>query len=207
MGSYSPHAALDETLRRRIVDAIIRPVLGGLAADGHPYRGVLYAGLMLTAQGPKVLEFNARFGDPETQVLLPRLAGDWLPLLHQCATGRLLTEHVEWDPRAAVCVVMAAEGYPQTPVRGRVISGIERAESLEDTLVFHAGTARDGEGRWSTAGGRVLGVTALDTNLERARSRAYAAVGSIQWDGEHHRSDIAESVVAPAGGSGWTKPR
>ena len=196
MGTYSPSAYLDEATRRTIVETVIQPTLDGLAAEGAPYRGVLYAGVMLTDDGPKVLEFNARFGDPETQVLLPRLDGDWLELLHACATGNLGSTPVGWKPEAAVCVVMAAGGYPGSYGKGLSIEGTDAAEALDGVEIFHAGTALDDEGRLVTSGGRVLGVTALGQDLDAARRRAYEAVDCIHWDHEHHRKDIAADAVA-----------
>ena len=190
MGTYSPSVYLDESTRNGIVESIVRPTIAGLEQEGCPYCGVLYVGLMLTECGPRVLEFNARFGDPETQVLIPRLDGDWLELLHACATGKLEERPLAWKNETAVCVVMASDGYPGRYETGRPITGIEDAESLEGVVVYHAGTAVEGD-TVVTAGGRVLGVTALDADLVRARERAYEAVSRISWDGEQHRTDIA----------------
>jgi phosphoribosylamine--glycine ligase len=149
---------------------------------------------------PQVVEYNARFGDPETQVLLPRLDGDWLDLLEATARGDLRGVVPGWRDDAAVCVVMTSRGYPERSATGSRIEGIEAAESLAGIQVFHAGTERDATGRVVTAGGRVLGVTALGGDLSSARSRAYEAVARIRWDGEHHRSDIAaDAVSAPRG--------
>jgi len=202
MGAYSPSAYLDDAARRAIVRTIIEPTLDGLAAEGRPYRGALYAGVMLTAEGPRVLEFNARFGDPETQVLLPRLDGDWLPLLHACATGSLGAATVRWKADAAVCVVLASGGYPGNYVRGIPIQGIEEAEALSGVLVFHAGTERDADGGFRTRGGRVLGVTALGESLALARERAYRAADRIRWDGKSYRHDIAlDAIVHAKGGA------
>jgi phosphoribosylamine--glycine ligase len=156
---------------------------------------VLYVGVMLTDDGPKVLEFNVRFGDPETQVLLPRLDGDWLALLGAAASGDLRAETPRWKSDAAVCVVMTAGGYPGPHATGQPIHGLERAERMECVEVFHAGTASGAQGRTVTAGGRVLGVTALGADLGEARERAYRAVGEISWDGERHRTDIALDAV------------
>jgi len=201
MGTYSPSAYLDSRLRAEIVESIVRPTIDGLASEGHPYRGVLYCGLMLTEAGPRVLEYNARFGDPETQVLLPRLDGDWLPVLHACATGRLESADLQWKREAAVCVVMSAGGYPGSYDKGLAIEGVEQAEALDDVIVFHAGTARDAAGALVTAGGRVLGVTALGRTLASARDRAYEAVACIRWAGEHHRTDIALDALGRGAGS------
>ncbi len=190
MGTYSPSVYLDESTRNDIVESIVRPTIDGLQQEGCPYRGVLFVGLMLTESGPQVLEFNVRFGEPETQVLIPRLDGDWLELLQACATGRLEERSLAWNRQTAVCVVMASDGYPGSYETGRPITGIEDAESLEGVVVFHAGTAVERD-TIVTAGGRVLGVTAIDADLARARERAYEAVSRISWDGEQHRGDIA----------------
>jgi phosphoribosylamine--glycine ligase len=196
MGSYSPSAFLDEATRAVVRQRIVEPTIQGLAAEHRPFRGVLYVGLMLTERGPRVLEYNARFGDPETQVLVPRLDGDWLPLFHACATGALGAEPLAWTRDAAVCVVLAASGYPGPPRTGDPIRGIEAATALPGVHVFHAGTARREPAGWVTAGGRVLGVTALGPTLDRARSAAYAAADRIDWPGLHRRSDIASDAVA-----------
>jgi phosphoribosylamine--glycine ligase len=198
MGTYSPSAYLDAATRETIVRTIVRPSIDGLAAEGAPYRGVLYVGLMLTEKGPQVLEYNARFGDPETQVLMPRLDGDWLDLLEGCAKGELTEEPIAWKDEAAVCVVMAAGGYPESYGKGMPIAGIDDAESLDGVVVFHAGTAAEGD-TVITSGGRVLGVTALAGTLAAARERAYEAVDRIRWDGEHHRTDIALDAVIAQG--------
>lgn len=198
MGTYSPSAFLDAAKREELVERIVRPTLSGLVADGEPYRGVLYVGVMLTPGGPRVLEYNARFGDPETQVLMPRLDGDWFELLHACATGTLASRKPRFKPEAAVCVVMAAGGYPGAYARGEEIHGIEDAEALSGVHVFHAGTTTDAAGRITTAGGRVLGVTALGADLAAARGRAYQAVDRIRWNEEHHRLDIASDALEGA---------
>jgi len=159
----------------------------------------LFIGVMLTDAGPMVLEYNARFGDPETQVLIPRLDGDWLALLHACSRGELGNVRLNWRRGSAVCVVMASSGYPGAYAKGLPIEGLDEAEKLADVMVFHAGTERDAAGRVVTAGGRVLGVTAIGADLAAARDRAYEAVSRIRWDGEHHRSDIAADALAKAG--------
>jgi len=201
MGCYSPSAYLDDATRQKIVNEIIRPTIEGLATEERPYNGVLYCGLMLTDSGPKVLEFNARFGDPETQVLIPRLEGDWAEVLHACATGDLAATPLEFKQDAAVCVVMASGGYPAGYAKGLPIEGLEAVASMDDVMVFHAGTARDDAGALATAGGRVLGVTGMGPDLETARARAYDAVSRIRWDGEHHRNDIAADAVRRLAGS------
>jgi phosphoribosylamine--glycine ligase len=191
MGAYTPVPALDAETHVRVMDDIVRPVLAALAAEGAPYQGVLYAGLMLTAEGPKVVEFNCRFGDPETQVVLARLKSDLVPLLVATADGKLseVTE-LEWDPRAAVCVVMASRGYPESSSKGDAIAGLDAAGAMEGVVVFHAGTARAGD-TVVTAGGRVLGVTALGDDVAAARAKAYAAVAKISFPGMQFRTDIA----------------
>ena len=202
MGSYSPSVSLDEGTCRAILRSVISPTLEGLASEGRPYRGVLYAGLMLTEEGPMVLEFNARFGDPETQVLLPRLDGDWLPLLHGCAVGSLDCSAPRWRSDAAVCVVLTSKGYPGSHAIGLPISGLREAEALPGVLVFHAGTGQNEGGGFVTRGGRVLGVTALGETLARARERAYEAQARIRWEGKHLRTDIAlDAVHVESGGT------
>lgn len=198
MGTYSPSAWLDELTRRKLREQVIAPTVRGLASEGRVFRGVIFVGVMLTDTGPRVLEYNARFGDPETQVLLPRLDGDWLEVLHACARGRLSDVSLRWRDDAAVCVVMAAAGYPASYPKGAPIRGLDEVGSMNDVFVFHAGTERASNGEIVTSGGRVLGVTALGRDLASARDRAYAAVERISWDGEHHRSDIAADAVARA---------
>jgi phosphoribosylamine--glycine ligase len=195
MGTYSPSVFLDSATRQEIVETIVRPTIEGMARDERPYHGVLYVGVMLTDSGPKVLEYNARFGDPETQVLMPRLDGDWLDVLHACATGSLEGRTLNWKPEAAVCVAMTSGGYPGSYPKGLRIDGIDVAEAMDEVVVFHAGTARGDDGTTVTAGGRVLGVTALGKDLSAARDQAYEAVATITWEGEHHRDDIAADAV------------
>jgi phosphoribosylamine--glycine ligase len=204
MGTYSPSAFLDDATRRELVAGVVRPTIRGMADEGHPYRGVLYIGVMLTDDGPKVLEYNARFGDPETQVLMPRLDGDWLTLMADCARGELDGTTPRWKDEACVCVVMASGGYPGAYAKGLPIEGIRAAEESDPAVVvFQAGTGRDDAGRIVTRGGRVLGVTALGKDVSAARSAAYAAVDRIHWKDEHHRTDIAADAVGrPAGSTG-----
>ena len=198
MGTYSPSVWIDEETRAAIRERIALPTIRGLAAEGAPFHGVLFIGVMLTASGPKVLEYNARFGDPETQVLIPRLDGDWLTLLAAAARGALGGMEARFSARAAVCVVMAAGGYPGPYAKGAPIEGLDEAERLEDVMVFHAGTELDDRGRIVTSGGRVLGVTALGDTLAVARDKAYEAVSRIGWEGEQHRRDIAADAVSAA---------
>lgn len=191
MGTFSPAArALPPDMERRVRREILDPFMAGLRAEGITFRGLLFPGLMLTAEGPRVLEFNCRFGDPETQSLLPRLRTDLLDLLEATLDGTLDQCAPEWDERAAVCVVMASAGYPGSYERGSEIRGLGAIAGREDVLVFHAGT-REENGHVVTAGGRVLGVTALGSGLADARERAYEAVGRIEFEGAQFRRDIA----------------
>jgi phosphoribosylamine---glycine ligase len=190
MGAYSPVPAADAHVMAEVMDRAVLPTLAALRARGIDYRGVLYAGLMLTADGPKVIEYNVRFGDPEAQVVLPRLRTDLVQLLAEAAEGRLVSEPAFVDD-AAVTVVCASEGYPQAPRTGDLIEGLGTAGRVEGVTVFCAGVAADDQGRLVTGGGRVLDVTALGADLASARSRAYHAVACITWPGMHVRSDIA----------------
>jgi phosphoribosylamine--glycine ligase len=190
MGAYSPVPALGEAAAAEICAAVHEPVLAELARRGAPFHGLLYAGLMMTAAGPKVLEFNVRFGDPETQAILPRLRSDLLALMQACLEpGGLERANLEWDERSAVTVVLASRGYPESSSSGDPITGL--AEVAPDILVTHAGTATDPEGRIVTAGGRVLSVTALGAGTAAARAAAYAAADMIEFDGKQNRRDIA----------------
>jgi phosphoribosylamine--glycine ligase len=198
MGTYSPPPALTPALEAAAEQRLIAPTFEGMAAEGSPYRGVIYAGLMLTGEGPKLVEFNARFGDPECQVLMLRLKSDLLPYLHACAVGRLAElPELEWHDDCAICVVMAARGYPEEPMKGTAISGAE-ADFGEGVVVFHAGTSRDGDGVLRAAGGRVLNVCARGPDLKTARERAYAAVAAIDWPEGFYRSDIGWRALARA---------
>lgn len=194
MGAYSPAPFLKDSELEEIGREIIEPWLRGCADEGIDFRGILYPGVMLTRDGPKVLEFNARFGDPETQVYLTRLESDLLGLIEASLEGRLGRVDLKWSPVVSVCVVMASEGYPGAYPKGKVIHGLMEAGALEQTKVFHAGTVRRGNDIL-TSGGRVLGVTAWDTNVAEARRRAYAAVEKIQFDGRHFRRDIASKAL------------
>lgn len=200
MGAYSPGWVADDAMIRRIERDILVPVVDALRNDGAAYQGLLYAGLMLTAAGPKVLEFNCRFGDPEAQPLMMRLESDLYELLEAVVEGRLADADVRWSPEPAVCVVMASEGYPGAYEKGRVITGFERASGTDAVQVFHAGTARRGD-KVVTSGGRVLGVTARGTDIGEARRRAYDAVQAIHFDGAYYRRDIAAPRDQPAGRS------
>ena len=198
MGTYSPPPALTKSLQDAAERGLIAPAFAGIAAEGAPYRGVLFAGLMLTREGPRLVEFNARFGDPETQVLMLRLKSDLLPYLHACATGRLAElPELEWHDEAAICVVMAARGYPEAPLKGTVIKGAE-ADFGPDVVVFNAGAARDADGTLRAAGGRVLNICARGPDLNTARERAYAAIARIDWPEGFYRSDIGWRALASA---------
>ena len=189
MGAYCDDGILSEELRQRIMDKIVQPTLAGMAAEGTAYRGVLYFGLMITAEGPHLLEYNARFGDPETQPLMMRLTSDLAPMLEAAAGGGLAAIHPEWSTGATVCVVAASGGYPGEFARDKPIAGLGEAEALPGVKVFHAGT-RLHDGQYVTAGGRVLGVTASGSDLREAISRAYGAVEKIHFEGMHYRRDI-----------------
>ncbi len=198
MGAYSPAPIVDAKVHDEVMKTIILPTVQAMAAEGCPYRGVIYAGLMLTREGPKVLEYNCRFGDPEHQPIMMRLQDDPLPLLHAVARGERLPSSVSWRPEAAVCVVMASGGYPGEYETGKPIAGIEAAEKLEGVTVFHAGTAlRDGQ--LVTAGGRVLGVTAIGADIRAAIGRAYEAVEKIRFEGMHFRKDIGRKALTRLG--------
>ena len=195
MGAYSMDGLLSPDLRQRILDEIILPTVDGMNREGRPFAGILYAGLMLTADGPQVLEYNVRFGDPEAQVILPRLRSDLATLLLQAARGDLASTQAEWTPEAAVCVVAAAEGYPGSYPKGQDISGLANAARMENLVVFHAGTSQ-ADGRFVTSGGRVLGVTALAPSLDDAVRRAYSGLQEIHFDGIYYRRDIAYRRLA-----------
>ena len=194
MGAYSPAAVLTPELARRALDEIVLPTVEAMAAAGTPFQGVLYAGLMLTPEGPKLIEYNARFGDPECQVLMARLDSDLLDLLGAVADGTLADAQVGWKPEAALVVVMAADGYPGTPRKGTEIQGVEAAERT-GALIFHAGTARGADGTLRAEGGRVLGITGLGTTVSQAAKAAYAGVDKIDWPGGFCRRDIGRQAM------------
>src|SRR5216683_1531515 len=189
MGACSPAPCLDPALEGRVMERIILPAVGAMEREGRPFKGVLYAGLMLTEAGPMLLEFNVRFGDPEAQALMMRLMSDLLPALIAARDGVLRTVDLRWHAEHALCVVMAARGYPEEPERGSEIRGLDSTTGDSRVKIFHAATRRDGE-RLVADGGRVLGVTALGADLTAARDRAYAAVDQIQWPGGFCRRDI-----------------
>ncbi len=190
MGAYSIDAILTPQLREQVLSAVIEPTIRGMAEEGTPFRGILYAGLMITASGPKVLEYNARFGDPETQVVLPRLDGDLASILAGIARGDLTQTEIRWNNDAVVCVVVASGGYPGSYQKGKEISGLEMAGEGRNTVVFHAGTAEQ-NGKTVSSGGRVLGITARANSLEEAILRAYEGVNKIHFEGMYYRRDIA----------------
>jgi phosphoribosylamine--glycine ligase len=195
MGAVSPANNWNRKLQSQFEAQIMEPVLRGLVQEGVTFRGLLYPGLIITTDGPRVLEFNCRFGDPETQALLPRMKSDLLPLLEATIDGKIDRCAIEWDARAAVTVVLASAGYPGKYETGKPISALDDVARLEDVQIFHAGTKRDGNDV-KTAGGRVLAVTALGATIAAARTRAYEAVSQIHFENCHYRRDIALDAVA-----------
>jgi phosphoribosylamine--glycine ligase len=195
MGAYSPVPFVGDEVVDTVMTTAILPTLREMSARDAEYRGALYCGLMLTAEGPKVIEYNVRFGDPESQVLVPRFRSDLYAHLHESATGKLLTRP-EFDEGACVGVAMAAEGYPPAPLRkGDVIAGLDAAAAHDGVAVFHAATASDADGNVVTNGGRVLTVSAVGSDVRSARDRAYAAAAKISWPGVHYRRDIAAQAL------------
>lgn len=194
MGAYSPAPVVTDSLFNEVLETIMKPVVKTLADEGIPYKGVLYAGLMIQAGRPKVLEFNCRFGDPEAQPILMRLETDLLEVIEATIDGRLDELHLKWNPKAAVCVVMASEGYPGAYETGKKIKGLKKVAKMPNVQVFHAGTAME-EGKYLTAGGRVLSVTALGDTIVQAIETAYDACSRIHWDGVHYRKDIGKKAL------------
>ena len=192
MGAYSPALVFTEELKQQVIDEIMIPTVRAMAKEGRYYRGILYAGLMLTESGPKVLEFNARFGDPETQPIVMRIKNDIVPIFEACIDGTLAKQSLQWRQEPTVCVVMAAKGYPSSYEKGKEISGLNSDENRQ-TVVFHAGTKLE-NGKVLTNGGRVLGVTALGSDINQAIKNAYSAVDKIKWDGVHYRKDIGNKA-------------
>jgi phosphoribosylamine--glycine ligase len=199
MGCYSPVPAMDDELLSEALERIMRPTLRAMAAAGCPYSGVLYGGLIITEDGLQVLEFNCRFGDPESQPVLPRMKSDVVEILDAAAYGRLDRVSCDWSDRAAVCVVMASGGYPGEYEKGKEITGLDQAEAMDGVIVFHAATRREGS-RWLTNGGRVLGVTGMGDSLPQAIERAYQGVAAIHFEGAHYRRDIAQKALVSSGG-------
>jgi phosphoribosylamine--glycine ligase len=194
MGAYSPAPVVTAEVHDRILRDVLAPLLAGLKRKDIVYRGVIYVGLMITKDGPKVLEFNARFGDPECQPIMMRLKSDLIPLLEATIDGKLDQAHAEWHEDPAVCVVLCANGYPGAYDKGKEISGLEKLKVWRNGFVFHAGTTRE-NGRWLTSGGRVLGVTARGAKIADAVKEVYGAVGEISWNGMHYRKDIAQRAL------------
>jgi phosphoribosylamine--glycine ligase len=197
MGAYSPAPIFTLELQTRVMREIVTPTIDAMAREGAPFKGVLYAGLMITSDGPKLIEFNARFGDPETQAMLPRLESDLLSLMEQCARGHLNSDAARLSDETALTVVMAAKGYPGTPKKGTEICGLEKAERMPHVIVTHAGTRREGK-RLLADGGRVFNVTALAPNIAEAQKRAYAAIDAIDWPDGFCRRDIGWRALAPS---------
>jgi phosphoribosylamine--glycine ligase len=194
MGAYSPAPVITDSMMDKITHEILVPTVDGMNRNDTPYKGVLYAGVMITAGGPRVLEFNVRFGDPETQPILMRLKSDLLEVMLAVCQGKLDDVTLRWDPRPAVCVVMAAGGYPGEYQKGKIITGISEAEKDKDVVVFHAGTAIKDE-NLVTNGGRVLGVTAMGQTIADAKAKAYEAADKIKFDGAYYRRDIADKAI------------
>ncbi|KQU54256.1 phosphoribosylamine--glycine ligase [Bosea sp. Leaf344] len=194
MGAYSPAPVITRAMQERVMAEIIRPTLAGMARRGTPFKGVLFAGLMITAEGPKLIEYNVRFGDPECEVLMPRLRSDIVPALLACCDGVLGNLDLRWSDAVALTVVMAAKGYPDSPQTGSVIKGLEKAEALEDVLVFHAGT-KQGATDLVASGGRVLNIVGLGKTVSEAQAKAYRGVDLIDWPGGFCRRDIGWQAV------------
>jgi phosphoribosylamine--glycine ligase len=195
MGAYSPAPVVTPDVHDRIMKEIMIPTVKALAAEGYPYQGVLYAGLMIKEGEPKVLEFNCRLGDPETQPIFMRMGGDLIPVMEACIEGDLTGVEITWDPRTAVCVVMASQGYPGSYEKGKRIEGLDKVNAMEGVFVFHAGTKVEDD-HFVTAGGRVLGVTGLGKGIKEAVETTYRAVAEITWEGTHFRTDIGKKALA-----------
>ena len=194
MGAYSPAPVVTGQVHKRIMEEILKPLIQGMVEEGRAYRGALYAGVMICDEVPKVLEFNARLGDPETQPVLMRMKGDIVPVLEACIKGNLSQCEIEWDNRASVCVVMASRGYPGDYEKAKAIKGLKEVSQMEDVFVFHAGTAFQ-DSQIVTNGGRVLGVTGLGKDIPSAIERTYQAVKKISWNGVHYRTDIGQKAL------------
>ncbi|MCD1261311.1 phosphoribosylamine--glycine ligase [Paenibacillus athensensis] len=192
MGTYSPLPHIPQSIVQEAIDNIVQPTADAMVKEGRPFKGVLYAGLILTPQGVKTIEFNARFGDPETQVILPRLKTDLLDIFMAVINGTLAEQPIEWSDEAAVCVIVASQGYPASYPKGLPISGLDQ---VQDAIVFHAGTALREDGQVVTNGGRVLGITGLGKDIVEARAKAYAEAERIQFEGKHYRTDIAMKAL------------
>lgn len=197
MGTYAPPPVMDDAQAQQVMKTIVQPTVDGMAAEAAPFKGVLFAGLILTKQGPKLLEYNVRFGDPETQVLMARFSGDLYQVLLACSTGTLDPAAITFRKEAAVCVVMATKGYPGAYEKGSVIRGLDRADAIPGVTVFHAGTDQE-DGDFIATGGRVLGVTAIGATISEAKERAYQAVDTIDWPQGFCRRDIAWQALKAA---------
>src|SRR4030042_1667722 len=194
MGAYSPAPRVTDEVHEKIIEKILRPIIQGMGEEGRPYKGVLYAGLMIHEGHPKVLELNARFGDPETQPALMRMKGDIVPILEACMQGTLSRYKIEWDNRASVGVVLASQGYPGDYEKGKILEGLKEVSQMEKVFVFHAGTTLK-DGQVITNGGRVLGVPGLGEDISRAIERTYQAVKKISWEGVYYRTDIGQKAL------------
>ena len=194
MGAYSPAPVITDILHKEVIDTIVLPTIKGMKAEGRIYKGILYVGLMITDQGPKVVEYNCRLGDPEAQVLIPRIESDLVPILQSCLDGTLAQTEVKLRPATAVCVVMASGGYPKSYEKGKKITGVESFKGIEHTNIFHAGTSNQ-SGELLTDGGRVLGVTSVGSSIQLAIDRAYQGISKIHFDQAHYRTDIAHRAV------------
>jgi phosphoribosylamine--glycine ligase len=201
MGCYAPARLMTPELIAQVMREVLQPTVDGMRALGTPYVGVLYAGLMITDQGPRVLEFNCRFGDPEAQVILPLLQTDLVNVIEACVEGRLSQVSLRWQDASAACVVLASGGYPGRYERGRTVVGLQEAAGLDNVFAFHAGTGREGK-RVVTSGGRVLGITAVGPKLACALEQAYAAVERVHFEGMHYRRDIGAKGLAADPGNG-----
>lgn len=195
MGAYCPAPVVTDELYAQIRDEVIIPTLDGMKREGAPYKGILYAGLMITSEGPKVIEYNVRFGDPETQVVVPRLKNDLVDVMNACIDGDVLSQSLDWDGRVAVCVVLASEGYPGSYPKGREVMVDEAVKKDADVLVFHAGTVLK-DGACVTSGGRVLGVTAYGSTIQKAIDKAYQVIPKIRFEGMHYRKDIGHRALS-----------
>lgn len=194
MGAYSPASIVTEKIFKEIIEKVFRPIIDGLAEENLIYKGVLYGGLMITKEGPKVLEFNVRFGDPELQAIIPRMRTDLVEVMEACIDRGLEEIKIEWDRRVCLCVVIASKGYPEKYEKGKIITGLDETKKLKDIVVFHAGTVQK-SGKFLTNGGRVLGVTALGKDIRTAKERTYEAVEKIDFDGKYFRSDIGYKAI------------
>ncbi len=194
MGAYSPAPIVTKEMEQLVLKEIMQPTIDAMAKEGRTFKGILYAGLMITKYGPKIVEFNCRFGDPETQVILPRLESDLAELMQACIDGNLNEKEIKWSKKACCCVVMASEGYPGKYEKGKEITGLEEVNKLPETVVFHAGTKEE-NGKILTNGGRVLGVTALGANIKESIDNAYKAVEKISFEGAQYRKDIGQKAL------------